>query len=558
MQDFQSVVRLGQEPRDGLKLPSFAGCYRCRQIVGKNVQQSTAVRDTAAIAGVVLLYLISAWLIGLKLKLFTPDPDYQYLLNSLNILSLRSPAYYDHPGTPIQLLIAVVVGLTWLLTLPWHGVSSLTDDVLAQPQFYMSSVSIVFTVAIAASMTFFLYSMRKASGTIAPALLALFTVIPSYIVYQTFHRVMPEPLLLAATFTLVGVLAEVAFAPKDQATRPRTAAWTGALLGFCVTAKVTSMPAVLILFALRGAKAKAIAAIAAGLSALIFLIPVLPLWRPILRNYFRIATHTGAYGTGGAGVPTAHELWDNALSLASTVPTLFLCPAVYLLLLLASRMLRRPLPASFARILLVCSVIAAVAVALVAKQPHPYYLVSIVPLICFGNALVFTYAIAEMRSLRWIGLLLAVPFAIWAYSIFSSHADLDASDSSADRHLIEAAEHSGCQFVRYYGVQEPQFNLFFGNQSAGQLYSDRLSRMYPDFLAYNVFIGQFQTYKTVLPVEAARKRLASGHCTYLIGIPWQENMGIPASSLKLIGRSKSGLSLYSLASDWDASAYGKR
>jgi len=538
--------------------PNCYTFYKEGRVSVTNIARRFGLGEAAILAGIVLLYLATAWLLAQKLGLFTNDPDYQYLLNGLNILELKAPRHFDHPGTPVQLLVAIITAFTWLLTSARQGLSNLPDDVLARPQFYMSCISAVFTVGVAASMAFFLWSMRKASGTMMPALFALATIIPSYIVYQTFHRVMPEPLLFCATMFLAGLLAQVAFAPKDQPTTPSLAIWTGILLGFCVTAKVTSIPVLLIILALRSNKARMTSLVATGMSALVFLFPVWSLWRPLLRNYFQIATHKGAYGAGAAGIPTLTEIWGNIGVLAGTVPAIFVCPIVYISVLLISRLLHRPLPAGFARVLLVCTLIAVVAVMLVAKQPHPYYLISVLPFICLGNALVLFYVCEEMRIPKWVALVLTVPLAFWAYLIFSTHADLTSSDASADQRLMEIARGNGCLVVPYYGIQEPQFNLFFGNVSTGERYSDRLSRMYPDFLAYNTALKSFQTFQDVLSLDAAQKRLASRPCVYLVGVPWDGHSGIPATSLRLVARSKGGINLYALASDWDTSAYGKR
>lgn len=522
------------------------------------ISRFAKISDAVVLTGVVLLYLTAAWLIALKLGLFTPDPDFQYLLNGLNILRLKAPNQYDHPGTPVQLIIAIVTGLAWLLSSAHHDLSNVSIDVLAHPQFYMSCVSAVFTIGIAAGMAFFLWSMRKASGSMLPALLALATVLPSYIVYQTFHRVMPEPVLLCATFFLAGLVAQVAFDPASRPTSPKLAVWTGVLLGFCVTIKVTSFPVLLIILVFRANKTRAIALFATGLSAVAFLFPVWTLWRPILRNYFQIATHTGSYGAGGLGVPGATEILNNLLALTTEVGAIFFFPAVYVVIVLVSRHTRQPLPAGNSRILLVCALIAAVAVILVAKQPHPYYLISVIPFLGLGNALLFSYAFDTMRIPKWVAPVLAIPFVVWMHAIFFTHADLDSSDASADRRLIESGAGKGCLLVRYYGAQEPQFNLFFGNIGTGGSYSDELSRLYPNFLAYNTYFREFQTYQELLPLEAVRKRFASERCIYLVGLPWEKGYGIPATSLKLVGRSKTGLSLYLLASDWDASSYAKR
>ena len=41
-----------------------------------------------------------------------PDPDYAYFFNGLEILDLHPPSYYDHPGTPVEMLAAVIPEIT--------------------------------------------------------------------------------------------------------------------------------------------------------------------------------------------------------------------------------------------------------------------------------------------------------------------------------------------------------------------------------------------------------------------------------------------------------------
>ena len=42
------------------------------------------------------------------------DPEYAYLLNSLNLLEMSVPGHFDHPGTPLQEFGALVLLVQWL------------------------------------------------------------------------------------------------------------------------------------------------------------------------------------------------------------------------------------------------------------------------------------------------------------------------------------------------------------------------------------------------------------------------------------------------------------
>ncbi|MGH6975998.1 MAG: hypothetical protein ACREED_03125 [Stellaceae bacterium] len=64
---------------------------------------------------------------------FRDDPDYGPLLNALNLLNFHASGIMEHPGTPVHIVGAVVLGAAWLLRLPFVGAVSPTHDILANP-----------------------------------------------------------------------------------------------------------------------------------------------------------------------------------------------------------------------------------------------------------------------------------------------------------------------------------------------------------------------------------------------------------------------------------------
>ncbi len=82
--------------------------------------------------------------------LFGQDPAYQYLFAGVDILLGNSPGHTDHPGTPLQTLIAAIIPFTW-------GVSRLVgatqlstlNAVLANPELYLASTSLVLLLCTA-------------------------------------------------------------------------------------------------------------------------------------------------------------------------------------------------------------------------------------------------------------------------------------------------------------------------------------------------------------------------------------------------------------------------
>lgn len=70
-------------------------------------------------------------------NLYRYDPEYAYLLNSLNLLQLHSPGHTDHPGTTLQEFGAMVVFCKWTAGSLSGGAETLQRAVLSHPEDYL-------------------------------------------------------------------------------------------------------------------------------------------------------------------------------------------------------------------------------------------------------------------------------------------------------------------------------------------------------------------------------------------------------------------------------------
>jgi hypothetical protein len=76
------------------------------------------------------------------------DPTYAYLLNGLNILQSIPPAHTDHPGTTVQLLAALVIGIEWRIR-HWFGSTlGLVESVLRDPESYLNHINLVLVMLL--------------------------------------------------------------------------------------------------------------------------------------------------------------------------------------------------------------------------------------------------------------------------------------------------------------------------------------------------------------------------------------------------------------------------
>ena len=141
-------------------VPALPGIFLSDRIL-------SALRLSALPAGLLALYFFEAWHIGSLIGPFRGDPDYPYLFGGLSLLNFYTPGFVDHPGTPVQLVIAAIALLVWLARLPFHPFTPLTDDVIIHSQFYLACIGAVFTLGMAAAMVFFVRAFRAASGRAA-------------------------------------------------------------------------------------------------------------------------------------------------------------------------------------------------------------------------------------------------------------------------------------------------------------------------------------------------------------------------------------------------------
>ena len=498
----------------------------------------------------VILVVAAAWTAGRVVGPFEADPDYIYLVNGLELLTLHSPAYYTHPGTPVEIIVALVIGVVWSLSLPWHGLGDIRDHVLANPSLYLGWINVVLIAAVAASLAFFVCRVWRASGRIFPALVGGLTFFLPLPVFLSVHRITPEPLLLAGGLVLAGLVAPLAFSSETPSWAKRSATRVGAVLGFCITVKATAAPLLIAILFLRGKAARIVAFAAALVTAVIITLPVASHYLEMVLWYVGLFTHRGGYGGGAAGAPSAAELLADVTSLVRAMPEVFACLGVYFVFLLV-----RPKRSSqqARRALLLCTALVLITLLAVLKQPEARYTIPAVPFLCLGNAIV---AEGLFAATAWTSTALFAALAVadlWLGNTRMDHVrDIQRGNSA----VLQQAENGNCLSVPYYGVNTKLNNLYFGDGWARYIYKDRLARLYPDFVYFNNTYGNFETFSGPMTNAAVRTLLARHGCVTLIGSPVERMADFPIAPqyLSLLARSQGNLqeaiALYRLDMRW--------
>jgi hypothetical protein len=225
---------------------------------------------------------------------FPADPDYGYLLNSLNVLSLRSPAHTDHPGTTLHLWGAIVIGAVWLAR--WTFVQTpLQLDVVLYPEFYLWCINTTLAALIGGAIFAVGLTFYASTKSLATAAAAQATSLISLPVMLALPRVAPEPLLLCLTLILVALVAPVIVAGARE-TRGRVIT-AGIVFGSCLVTKITTGPLALLLLLFRTWRARLIALAAALVTMVALTLPIAKHYRQMLQWFEALLIHNGAYGS---------------------------------------------------------------------------------------------------------------------------------------------------------------------------------------------------------------------------------------------------------------------
>jgi hypothetical protein len=487
---------------------------------------------------------------------FNADPDYPYLLNGLNILHFQSPGHADHPGTPVQLLGGAVIGVTWLVRWIAQGHVPLDGDVLRHPELYLTCINAVLALLMAAALSFFGRQLQSWTGSFAAAMVGQVTVLLSMPVLISLPRVTPEPLLIALTTLLAGLLVPAISQASFPWQRLRYPLLVGATIGACLATKITAAPLILLIGMLCGFRMRIAALIAAVVMAVLLTLPAASLYASLLRWALELVTRSGQYGEGPVGLPTMSEFFGHLKLLFDSFPHAFVAVVICGVILLGGRNVANPDRRPPVRFFVVCALVISVQLIAVAKHYSLRYAVPAAAILALVNAGA-VYVATGWPGAKKIAFALVV---VALLGLGTWHAGRAASDwygssyaiSKEKDSLMTQATRSGCLLIPYYGVSPKEFNLYFGNRLAKSLYTRQLAAIYPDFLTYDG--KQFEDFVGVLALADAKRRLSEKKCVYIFGSPIERfsHFDIPTSELIPIARSQGNLgealAIYQLSS----------
>lgn len=457
---------------------------------------------------------------------YDQDPAYVYLLNGLGLLKWQVPSHYDHPGTPLQVLIAIVVGLRWTLSWIANGFSGpgVVDGVTADPEAYLAVISAVLLALNAGADYYFGRQVWRTTGSAGQAVFAQGAPLAFWMVAPRLVYASPEALLIAVSLLLLGVLMPlIVRAPAQQAQADpvprRIATWAGVLCGVGVATKVTFVPLLCLLFMLPSVALIRRALAWAGLALLICILPIAKrLWQ-MVTWFADLIFHSGAYGSGAATVMDPQVVQRGARMLTDTFPFFFAVVGAMALVLVwrfgkwlarrkrASCGVSMPAgvgPAGMAHdpaaphagLRAGAAIVAAciVQTAFVLKHPGPHYMIPALPLSFVGVVWLAFCAPVLWRTraarVATAALLPVLGIALTADATQRADAMLRSERTPRDEAVAaltaELARHPDALVIGTYRCVLPACSLAFGAGYAPGL-DKQVAPAFQNFVVYNIW-----------------------------------------------------------------------
>jgi len=238
------------------------------------------------------------------------DPEYTYLLNGVCLGQFKFDiGHVDNPGTPLQIIVAIVTRIVHLFS---QTEKVYIEDVVANPQFYLSvinivNISLIALIILAAGIYIF-----RITGNIGLSLLIQFTPF-AYLEYiVNTIRIFPEVIIIIPSMFMIITLIHYIYNKNSDSNISWYVLVFSLITGFGLSFKLDFLSLIFIpLIIIPSLKHKIRYLFLSVSSFFIFAFPIL--WK---LNFFYhwvkdLFIHSGRYGRGDTNVINLNDLFPN-------------------------------------------------------------------------------------------------------------------------------------------------------------------------------------------------------------------------------------------------------
>ncbi len=412
------------------------------------------------------------------------DPDYWYLLDSLNLINLNWPVHIAHPGTPLQVLGAFLIKSLHPLT----SADQITQLVLANPEPYLQLINGVLIIANALALGFIGWSGYLLFNDRLVIVLLQLAPFISKLTIKWMTHVAPEPLLIIVVLVLSGV-SLLALRPGQLAeNRDRYALLFGLIAGFGMATKVTSVGVYFLPVFLLWAPRPLFVYGCAGLAGLvIFTLPAAGSYGDLIAHLQSVSGVTAKLGDGSMDSNPLQDYWTQFRRVTSR-PAIFVVffASLTMLAILSYRWKFLAIHFPLAGRLLAGLCFAELVQALiVARHPSGHYMIPILVLAPLGLALIYRLWLEMLapedrgsRYLRSLFTTLCLALIV-AQTLTTVKLSRQFRERAGVATALDDDRFNRCARIFFWSAASPSYALQLGNNMVGNPFSQQLENLYP-------------------------------------------------------------------------------
>jgi hypothetical protein len=439
------------------------------------------------------------------------DPEYCYLLNSLNNASLKPVGHIDHPGTTTQVYGAVVLRVYHLFDR--SAISSLRNSVLNDPERHLFVLNYA---SLALNCLFLIFTgliALKATGK--PWLAILLQTAPFFsavALYNGLTRVSQESMLLLSAMMLLTMVAWQ-FLPGLNRSSRKNILLFALITGFGMASKIIFFPLVILpLILIPGIRNKLFFILSSICAFILLTFPIWAQYGRMLKWFAGMLIHTGHYGSGATGLIDKSAYINNMVNLMSSdlVFSIVVMVSILILLIIISipSQRRNYLASLEVKVLFATTITEIAGLILVAKMPSNHYMLA------YGSLLVLN--IFSIISILWNSknnlftryllptMVLAIIIVIPIEGIKAKNQLYSPMANKEYEKTVGLLAKYDDSFARLYCLPSSSVvpSLFFGNIYARQEYRSDLIKKYPNAFFFDALNHKLWTWDKTIDFNA--------------------------------------------------------
>lgn len=223
------------------------------------------------------------------------DPSYVYLINSLNLLQLSSVGHFDHPGTTVQIMGAIILKLKFISE---GSADEIIKNIFSDPEKYLELINRCFILLNSFTLLILGIFIYRITNDIYPALLLQLSPFVSFQILYGLVLVAPDNIIILPSLLLIGIIFYYIYKSGPDNPSLSFILFCGIVCGFGTVTKLTFIPMWIIPFILiKSFKNKSVFLISGVLTFLILFLPAISNYQKFIGWIYNLIFDTKIHGT---------------------------------------------------------------------------------------------------------------------------------------------------------------------------------------------------------------------------------------------------------------------